>query len=219
MFDFARNAKLALTDKARRAALKGAAGLVAAVGLGFLIAALWSYLATELDWGAALASLAIGGGFVVIALVLIAMSSREKHKMPSSDDLKKEVEARVSLATDAAVARARSEADKVVATVESKAHSLMDEAGFRAAKLANDTERRVFGTVRDTATSLGLSTRNIQSAQRSTEKFVQQARQSSNSNAGSMAKLIGAFAVGITLAAKVQESRRSDIYHDPDDVI
>lgn len=219
MFDFARNAKLALTDKARRAALKGAAGLVAAVGLGFLIAALWSYLATELDWGAALASLAIGGGFVVIALVLIAMSSREKHKMPSSDDLKKEVEARVSLATDAAVARARSEADKVVATVESKAHSLMDEAGFRAAKLANDTERRVFGTVRDTATSLGLSTSNIQSAQRSTEKFVQQARQSSNSNAGSMAKLIGAFAVGITLAAKVQESRRSDIYHDPDDVI
>ncbi|WP_378943785.1 phage holin family protein [Paracoccus sp. R86501] len=219
MFDFARNAKLALTDKARRAALKGAAGVVAVIGLGFLTAALWSYLANELGWGAALASLAIGGGLVVIALILIALSSREKHKMPSSDDLKKEVEARVSLATDAAVAKARTEADKVVAMAENKAHALMDEAGYRAAKLAGDAERRVFGTVRDTASSLGLSTQNIQAAQRSTDKFVQQARQTSNSNAGSMAKLIGAFAVGITLAAKVQESRRNDIYHDPDDVI
>lgn len=219
MFDFARNAKLALTDKARRAALKGAAGVVAVIGLGFLTAALWSYLATELDWGAALASLAIGGGLVVIALIIMALSSREKHKMPSSDDLKKEVEARVSLATDAALAKASAEADKVVGMAENKAHALMDEAGYRAAKLAGDAERRVFGTVRETASSLGLSTRNIQAAQRSTENFVQQARQTSNSNAGSMAKLIGAFAVGITLAAKIQESRRSDIYHDPDDMI
>ena len=219
MFDFARNAKLALTDKARRAALKGAAGVVAVIGLGFLTAALWSYLANELGWGPTLASLTIGGALVVIALIIVAVSSREKHKMPSSDDLRKEVEARVTLATDAAVAKARAEADKVVAMAENKAHALIDEAGYRAAKVASDTERRVFGTVRETATSLGLSTQNIQAAQRSTDKFVQQARQTSNSNAGSMAKLIGAFAVGITLAAKIQEGRRSDIYHDPDDVI
>ena len=219
MFDFARNAKLALTDKARRAALKGAAGVVAVIGFGFLTAALWSYLANDLGWGSTLASLAIGGALVVIALIIIAVSSREKHKMPSSDDLRKEVEARVSLATDAAVAKARAEANKVVAMAENKAHALIDEAGYRAAKVAGDAERRVFGTVRETASSLGLSTQNIQAAQRSTDKFVQQARQASNSNAGSMAKLIGAFAVGITLAAKVQEGRREDIYHDPDDVI
>jgi hypothetical protein len=219
MFDFARNAKLALGDTARRAALKGAAGLVAVFGGGFLVAALWSYLATELGWGSSLASLAIGGGLVAIAVVLIIMSSRTKHKMPTSDDLKKEVEARVSLATDAAVARARTEADKVAAIAETKAHALMDEAGFRAAKLAGDAERRVFGGVRKTATSLGLSSQNIQAAQRSTDHVIQQARQNANSNAGSMAKLIGAFAVGITLAAKVQESRKRPDYHDPDDFL
>lgn len=219
MFDFARNAKLALGDIARRAALKGVAGLVAALGGGFLIAALWSFLATELDWGSMLASLAIGGGLVVIALVLIAMSSRTKHEMPTSDDLKKEVEARVSLATDAAVLRARTEADKVVAMAETKAHALMDEAGYRAAKLAGDAERRVFGGVRQTAASLGLSSQNIQAAQRSTDRVVQQARQNANSNAGSMAKLVGAFAIGITLAAKVQEGRRSAVQHDLDDFL
>ncbi|MDN5569107.1 MAG: phage holin family protein, partial [Paracoccus sp. (in: a-proteobacteria)] len=218
MFDFARNAKLALGDTARRAALKGVAGIVAAVGGGFLVAALWSFLATELGWGAMLASLTIGGVLFAIALLLIAMSSRKKHEMPTSDDLKKEVEARVTLAADAAVARARLEADKVVAMAETKAHSLMDEAGYRAAKLAGDAERRVFGGIRDTAASVGLSSQNIQSAQRSTQHVIQQARQSANSNAGSMAKLIGAFAVGITLAAKVQEGRRSTTQYDPDDL-
>jgi hypothetical protein len=211
--------QLALGDTARRAALKGVAGLVAAIGGGFLVAALWSFLATELGWGAMLASLTIGGGLVVIAVVLIIMSSRTKHKMPTSDDLKKEVEARVSLATDAAIVRARAEADKMVAVAETKAHALMDEAGFRAAKLAGDAERRVFGTVRQTTSSLGLSAQNIQSAQRSTDHVIQQARQNANSNAGSMAKLVGAFAVGITLAAKIQEGRRRPYIHDQDDFL
>jgi len=219
MFDFARNAKLALGDVARRAALKGVAGFVAVLGAGFLIAALWSFLATELGWGSMLASLTIGGAFFVIAVVLVMMSSRTKHKMPTSDDLKNEVEARVTLATDAAVARARSEADKIVAVAENKAHALMDEAGFRAAKLAGDAERRVFGSVRRTASSLGMSSQNIQAAQRSTDHVIQQARQNANSNAGSMAKLIGAFAVGITLAAKIQEGRRRPDEYDPDDLM
>ncbi|RJE79820.1 phage holin family protein [Paracoccus sp. JM45] len=219
MFDFARNAKLAIGDTARRAALKGAAGFVAVFGGGFLIAALWSFLANNLEWGSTLASLAIGGGFVAIAIILIIMSSRTKHKMPTSDELKKEVEARVSLATDAAILRARSEADKMVAVAETKAHALMDEAGFRAAKLAGDAERRVFGSVRQTASSLGMTAQNIQSVQRSTDRVVQQARQNANSNAGSMAKLVGAFAIGITLAAKLKEGRRDHDNYDPDDFL
>jgi vacuolar-type H+-ATPase subunit H len=219
MFDFARNAKLAIGDTARRAALKGAAGFFAVFGGGFLIAALWSFLANNLEWGSTLASLAIGGGFVAIAIILIIMSSRTKHKMPTSDELKKEVEARVSLATDAAILRARSEADKMVAVAETKAHALMDEAGFRAAKLAGDAERRVFGSVRQTASSLGMTAQNVQSVQRSTDRVVQQARQNANSNAGSMAKLVGAFAIGITLAAKLKEGRRDHDNYDPDDFL
>lgn len=139
--------------------------------------------------------------------------------MPTTDDLKREVEARVSLASDAAVTRIRSEADRVVGMAESKAHSLMDQASHRAVKLAGDAERKVFGTVRDTARSVGLTTETLQTAERQLRSGKQQVRQAANTNAGSMAKLFGAFAVGVTLAAKLQEGRRRDTRYDPDDMI
>lgn len=216
MFDFARNAKLAIGDSIRRAAMKVVAGLVAAVGGGFLLAALWSFLANELGWGSALASLVIGVGFVLIAVLLIAVSSRKKHEMPTTDDLKHEVEARVSMAADAAVGRARQEADRIVHLAETKAVSVMDQATYRASKLANDTERKVFGSLRDTAQAVGLTSANARKVQRSANQARQQVKQSANSDTGSMAKLFAAFAVGITLAAKLQESRQD---RDPDDFI
>lgn len=219
MFDFARRLQLAAGDTARRAALKAAAGLVGVVAGGFLVAALWSVLAVELDLGSAAASGIIGGGLLLIAIVLIVMSSRRKHVMPTTDDLKREVEARVSLASDAAVTRIRSEADRVVGMAESKAHSLMDQASHRAVKLAGDAERKVFGTVRDTARSVGLTTETLQTAERQLRAGKQQVRQAANTNAGSMAKLFGAFAVGVTMAAKLQEGRRRDTRYDPDDMI
>lgn len=219
MFDFARRMQLAVGDTARRAALKAVAGLAGLIAAGFLLAALWSFLATELDWGAALASLAIGGGLALIALILIAMSSRQRHAMPTTDDLKREVEARVSLAADAAVARARTEATRMVDLAETKAHSLMDNASYRASKLVNDTERKVFGSVRDTARSVGLTSENLQAAERKVRDGKQQLSQASNSNAGSVAKLVGAFAVGVTLAAKLQEGRQRDHRYDPDDFL
>ncbi|CAM3234637.1 phage holin family protein [Paracoccus nototheniae] len=216
MFDFARRIQLAVGDTARRAALKAAAGLAGLIGAGFLLAALWSFLATELDWGAALASLTIGGVLALIAAILIGMSSRRKHVMPTTDDLKREVEARVSLATDAAVTRARTEATRMVELAETKAHSLMDSATSRATKLVGDTENKVFGNVRGAARAVGLSSENLRLAERRLRDGKEQLSQASSSNAGSVAKLVGAFAVGVTLAAKLQEGRQRDAEYDYD---
>lgn len=223
MFDFTRRVKLAAGDTIRRVALKAAAGLVAVAGSGFLVAALWSFLATELDWGAALASLTIGGVLVVIAAILIGVSSRQKHTMPTGDDLKREMQARVSTATEAAVGRVRAETTRVVELAETKAHSLMDNAGSRVTQLASDAESKMFGGLRDAAQAVGLGGDRVAEVKDQVRHGAQTVREASNTNLGSMAKLFGAFAVGITLAAKIQESRNRDpIYdpaYDPDDFI
>ena len=218
MFDFARKVQLALGDTARRTALKAGAGVVALIAGGFLLAALWSFLATELRWGSALASLAIGVLLAAIAALLIAMGSRRKHEMPSTDDLKREVEARVTLAADAAAAKARAEAARVMDMAETKAHALMDQASYRASKLASDAEQKVFGTVRETARAVGLSGQQPRPPR---QVFTQPSLNPRPTTVGSagMAKAIGALAVGITLAAKLQENRRRDRDHDPDDLM
>ena len=95
MFDYARNMQLALSDTGRRVALKAAAGAVIALGAGFLIAALWSFLAWNLGWGPVGASLAIGLLFVIVGVVLFSMSKTVKHPVPSTDELK--ADARVRL--------------------------------------------------------------------------------------------------------------------------
>nr|WP_111300903.1 phage holin family protein [Paracoccus saliphilus] len=218
MFDFARKVKLALGDTARRAALKAGAGVLGLIAGGFLLAALWSFLATELGWGSALASLAIAVLLAVIAAVLIALGSRRKHEMPSTDDLKREVEARATLAADAAAAKARSEAARVMDMAETKAHALMDQASFRATKLASDAERKVLGSVRETARAVGLSSQVPRSTHPVFSEGQPQVRPAPG-NAGDMTKMIGILAVGITLAAKLQESRRRDRDLDPDDLM
>lgn len=217
MFDFAQNMQRAIADRARGVGLKAAAGLVAAVALGFLLAALWSFLAHNLDLGPALASLVIGVVLIAIAAILIVIS-RPRQAMPTTDDLKREVEARISLATDVAVDRARSEAARMVDMAGNKASSLMDEAGYRAAKLAGDAERRVFGTVRDTARAVGLTTETTRDVKREFRNAKASATRAANTNAGSMAKLIGAFAVGVTLASTLSE-RRNRTEFDEDDLL
>ena len=74
MFDYAQRLQLALGDVVRRSALKVIAGVVLAVAIGFLLAALWSWLAHGLGWGATMASLAIGGGFVVIGAIILMVA-------------------------------------------------------------------------------------------------------------------------------------------------
>ncbi|WP_265499487.1 phage holin family protein [Paracoccus beibuensis] len=209
MFDFARRLQLAAGDTVRRAALKAAAGIVGMIGAGFLLAALWSFLAETLGWGAGLASLAMGAGFALIAAILFTMSSRRNHEMPTTEDLKREVQARATLATDATVERARAEASRLVDMAENRAHALMDEASYRAAKLADDAERRVFGSLPSVGIRAGgpaLPTPTRDRADLGPGTAPRATRTTT--------RLIWAFAVGVTLAAKLQE-RRGRTNHPP----
>ncbi len=203
MFDYVQKLQLALTDTARRSVMKILAGVVLGIGAGFLLAALWSWLAYDLQWGGTLASLAIGGGLVLAALILLAASNGRRHRMPTGDDLRHEVEQRLSFAADAAAERARSEAARVMDMAGDRVSSLIDHAGDRASRFAGDAERKVA----DAARSVGLTADNLDAAKDKVSR-------ANNSNAGSMAKLIGAFAVGVTMAAKLREQRRERDYDD-----
>ena len=224
MFDYARNMKLALADTMRRSALKAGAGVVMAVGAGFLLAALWSYLATELGWGSMLASLTIGGVFVVIGAIVLMMGGRVRHKTPTTDDLRAEVQARVDMVADATIGRARSEASRFADMAEARVHGLIDRATGEATRVVGQAERSVRdlaqGTVdrvTDTAEKVGLTSQNLHAAQDAAGDAMDSARQAANSNAGSMAKLAGAFGVGLALASKLQDWRRSNGRDDPPD--
>lgn len=228
MFDYARNMKLALADTMRRSALKAAAGVVMALGAGFLLAALWSFLATELGWGSMLASLTIGGIFVFIGGIVLMTAGRVRHAPPTSDDLKAEIQARVDMVADATIGRARNEATRFVDMAEARVHGLIDRATGEATRVVGDAERSVrnlaHGTVdkvTETAEKVGLTSRNLHAAQDAAGDALDSARRAADSNAGSMAKLAGAFGVGLALASKVQDWRRSDDiddrYGDPRD--
>ncbi|MCF3974457.1 phage holin family protein [Paracoccus salsus] len=220
MFDFARRLQLAAGDTARRTAMKIVAGVVLSVASGFLLAALWTWLAHGLGWGATYASLSIGGGFAVLAVMLLMIASRTRHPMPTGEDLRREVEARLNLAADAAVERAQSEALRLADMAEGKVHSLIDRAGYRANQFASDAERRAQGLVRDTARSVGLTSGNVRAAKDGARDMASRANRAANSDMGNMAKLVGAFAIGVTLAAKLQETRRPRTREfDPDDFL
>lgn len=214
MFDYAQRLQLALKDTARRSAMKAVAGIVLAIAFGFLVAALWSFLAHNLHWGPALASLAVGGLFVLVAVILLVLSKNAKHQMPTKEDLRKEVEARVSLAAEAAAEKARAEADRLMDMAGNKVASLMDDASYRANKLADDTERRVYGAARNAAEAVGLTATNINAVRSKVQSANETLSRANSTNAASMAKILGAFAVGITLAAKLKESRDPDPYED-----
>ena len=213
MFDYARNMQLALADTGRRVAFKAAAGIVALLGAGFLIAALWTFLADNLGWGPLGASLAIGLLFVVIGIVLLSMSKTVKHRVPSTDELRAEVEERVSLAADAALEKARVKAVEVVDNVENRVHALVDDVSYRAGKFAEDAEAKVQGFTRnvagEAARKVGLTPQFLSEAQETLTRV-------KDSNAATIPPLIGAFAIGVALAGKLQHWRHrdDDLYHE-----
>lgn len=207
MFDYARNMQLALADVGRRSAFKAAAGVVILIGAGFLLAALWSFLAWSLGWGPVGASLAIGLLFAIIGIVLFSMSKTVKHPMPTTDELRAEVETRVSLATDAALEKARIKATEVVDTVENRVNSLVDDVSWRASKFADDAEAKVQGFTRNVAgqaaSKVGLTPQFFSEAQDTLTRV-------KDSNAATIPPLMGAFAIGVALASKLQSWRHSD---------
>ncbi len=216
MFDYAKNMQLALTDMVRRAAVKAAAAVVIAIGAGFLIAALWTFLAYTLDWGSLGASLAIGVVFVVIGVIVLMRGNKVKHPVPSTDELRAEVETRVSLATDAALEKARIKATEVVDSVENKVYGVVDEVSYKAHKLADDAEAKVQTFTRTAATTaaskVGLTPKVMSDAQDALDRV-------KTSNAATIPPVLGAFAAGIALASRIQQWRHRDDepYDDFDD--
>lgn len=207
MFDYARNMQLALTDTVRRTAMKAAGAVVIALGAGFLLAALWTFLADTLGWGPLWASLAIGVVFVVIGLIVMGRGGQVKHPVPSTDELRAEVETRVSLATDAALEKARVKATEVVDTVEHKVNTLVDDVTLKAHEFADTAEAKVHGFTRNAvgsaASRVGLTPTFFQNAQETLDTV-------KSSNAATIPPLMAAFAAGVALASRIQSLRHRD---------
>lgn len=204
MFDYARKLQLAATDIGRRAGLKAAAGVIALVAAGFLLAALWTFLARTLGWGPLWASLAIGVLFAVVAGVLLAMSNTVKHPVPSTEELKREVEARASLATEAALDKAKEKAREVVDMAENKVHGLIDTASYKASSLVGDAEARVQKFAHSTLESAGHKLGLDSGAVEDVKAFVGDFRAS---RAAPAIGLLGAFAVGMAFASRMGQGR------------
>ncbi|UXU80146.1 phage holin family protein [Paracoccus sp. SMMA_5_TC] len=228
MFNYTRNMQLALSDKLRRAGLgAGAVGAVV-VGVGFLISALWIWLAHHLHWGPLGASLAIGATFVAVGLIALAGARRERHPMPTTDDLKSEVAQNLTLLADQAVDRATGVADaainraseaasQLVERTGQKVHSVADTLAYKADLLAERAESRVVGSARRSGEAimdrLGIAPQTLRKAQDGLSR-------GGKSNAATLAPLLGAFAVGMTLASRFQDWRHRDEvddWHDADD--
>lgn len=220
---FAQKLDLFVKDLVRRTSLKVAAGILILIGSGFLLAALWSFLADQLDWGSMFASLAIGGVFSVIGLIIIATTGSARHRPPTSDELRADLQERVSVATGAVMDRVTTGAEEAIDRVQVKAGLLADAAGNRVQKLVDTvsygadrfvggTEARVVGLARrasdEVSQKLGISDDQK-------EHMAQGIEKAKSSNLAAIAPVIGAFAVGLTLAQKFASRRRD---HDDDDL-
>lgn len=217
MLDVTRRFHLALSDLGRRAGLMAGAGLAGLVGGGFLLAALWSWLAHGLHWGPALASLAIGALCVVIAGVLMLAGRKAQHDMPTAGDVQAELEARAKLATGAAIGAVKTRADQARSAAEQRLHGLWDRVRYRADRAAeglDTTAAKVAETVAETAsraTGRGAAGRGgsgsrpggvppqdplgdvLHNARDMAEQFAR-------SRAAPGVALVSAFAVGLALA-------------------
>ncbi len=199
MFDYVNKLQLALGDKARRTGLTVGAGIAALIGTGFLIAALWSWLAWNLDLGPALASLIVGGGFVLIGLIVLKAVGPERHPMPTSTELKSEVEQRLNQATEAAFDKAKLKAEEAMDSAQARVASLFGAAGDTAQGLATDA-----------AHAVGLTDENLHDAKEAIDRAVQHP-------AAPAVGLAGAFAVGMAIASALKSRRSADDFYYEDD--
>ncbi|WP_242007859.1 phage holin family protein [Paracoccus sulfuroxidans] len=230
MFDYARRMRLALEDTARRIGQKAAAGVVAAIGAGFLLAALWTWLAHHLDWGSAVASLVLGAVFVILGLGVMLGSGRVRHRPPTPQDLRNEFEEKLGIATDVVIGRvsdrvgqtvdrAQAKASQFVNEAENRLHSFADTVSYRADRFAETTEHKVqdlAARVGETAAKVGLTSENARKVGEQVSEKVEQAKAS---NLAAVAPVIGAFAVGMTLATRLQgwRHRDDDLIDEEDD--
>ena len=132
MFNYTRKMQLALKDKLRRGGLAAGAGVMLLIAAGFLLAALWTWLADGLGWGPLLASLTIGAVFLVIGLVLLSLAGRERHPAPDTDELREEIAERVEVMADAAIGKVSNMADEMIGRASEKARRIVGGAGQKA---------------------------------------------------------------------------------------
>lgn len=206
MLDYARRLRLAVSDAGRRAGLKAAAGALVAVAAGFLVAALWTLLARHAGLGSLGASLAVAALFGAVAAILWMMGSKVRHPAPTTEDLKREVEARASLAAEAALDKAKAKAVEVVDHAENRAHSLLDTANHKAHELAHNAEARVLGIAGGAAETVSRRAEEGLSAVNEVVMTVRQARATPG------AALLTAAVVGLALAGAIRG--REAVGHD-----
>lgn len=222
MFNYTRNMQLALTDKLRRAGFAGVAGLMFLVGAGFLIAALWVWLADHLGWGALGASAAIGAGFLVIGAAMLLIAGKERHPTPTTEELKAEVSEHVNLMADAAIAkvtdatnaslnRASQRVSRIMGLAGQKAQSAADEVAYQADRYADRAEAGAYRMARKASEAIDPRSKagDSKSKPPAAEPDPERSPDVAGRRAGA-APLIGAFAIGLTLASRLRDRRRRD---------
>lgn len=232
MLPYVVNLKAALEDTGRRLALKAGAGILLLIGAGFLVAALWVGLAYHLHWGAMWASVAIGGVFVVIGLVLLATSGRPRHHVPPISQLTRDMNEvvrttttsaidnvmdRVGTRTQDSVNKVRETAERVVGQASQTFHSLVDNVSFKADSLAEGAEARTQEFARKAedraAKAMGMTAPELQ------ERVSEGIERAKASNLAAVAPVVGAFAIGLTLATRIwgRDQDEEDLVDEDDD--
>ena len=155
-----------------------------------------------------------GVPYAVESVALVRNNALTTDDPATFDELRAEVETRVSLAADAALEKARATANEVVDTVEHKVNTLVDTATVKAHDFADAAEAKVHGFTRNAvgtaASKVGLTPQFFSSAQETLETV-------KSSNAVTIPPLMAAFAAGVALASRIQSMRHRDDDYDHDD--
>lgn len=207
MFDYLDRLQLALGDKARRTGMKSGAGAVAGVGAGFLLAALWSWLTWGLDLGPTVASLIIGVAFLIIALIIWLAASRHSHPMPTGEELRSEIEARLNGMADAAIDKVKSRAEDAVDGARSRVFSIFGSAGSTTQEKAEGSAEAMSDIARETSQKGGETLKDMRET---LDRAVE-------TKAGPAIGLAGAFTLGVVIASALSRSRNKDDFYYYDD--
>lgn len=211
MFDYVNRMQLALGDKARRAGLKAGAGVALLIGAGFLLAALWSWLAWQMALGPIYASLIIGAAFAVIGLIILSGSGKERHAVPTAEDLRSEVSTTLSLAADAAIDKVKFQAESAVEGAKAKVSSLFGGAGDKVMSAAHGAVDLAAGAGRKVAEAAEMGGETLHEARETLDRAME-------TKAGPAIGLAGAFSIGMVFASLISKSRSNDdFYYDDED--
>lgn len=122
MFNYVQNMKAAAKDTAARYGMTAAAGAIFVVALGFLLGALWVWMARQ--WGALNTNLAFAGAFAVIALITLAVARSRHVEPPTVEDLRDEVEAKIAETANHLINKAEAKVNRFVGETEARVTNL-----------------------------------------------------------------------------------------------